>query len=110
MEIDSVEAVKKIFDQKSAVFLDARSRDDYARGHISGALSFPINEFERRLEDFRKQFDEQTYFVTYCSGRECEDSHMLAHRLFENGYWEVSVFIDGLPAWEARGYPIEKND
>ena len=110
LEIDSVEAAKKIFDQNSAVFLDARSRDDYARGHIEGALSFPINEFESRLEDLRKLFDEQTYFITYCSGRECEDSHMLAHQLFENGYWEVSVFIDGFPAWEARGYPIEKND
>jgi rhodanese-related sulfurtransferase len=110
LEIDSVEAAKKYFDQKNAVFLDARSRDDYARGHIQGALSLPVNEFESHLEDLRKQFDAETYFITYCSGRECEDSHRLAQQLFENGYWEVSVFIDGFPAWEARGYPIEKND
>jgi rhodanese-related sulfurtransferase len=110
LEIESVDAAKKFFDHRSAVFLDARSQDDFDRGHIEGALSVPVNDFESRLEDLKGRYEADTYFITYCSGRECEDSHRLAHKLFENGYWEVSVFIDGFPAWEAKGYPVEKVD
>ena len=110
LEIESVQAAKRIFDTGNAAFVDARSEDQYREGHIKGAVMLPVNEFDNLIGDFQEQYPEDTFIVTYCSGRECEDSHRLAQYLFESGYWNVSVFIDGLPAWKSEGYPIERGN
>ncbi len=110
LEIQSPEIAKKYFDDGTAVFLDARSPDDYRKGHIKGAISVPVGEFDSAVSELKSKYHSDTFFITYCSGRYCEDSHVLAQKLFEQGYFEVSVFIDGLPAWESMGYPIEDSD
>ena len=110
LEIKSVEVAKNYFDTGKAVFLDARSYEEYRQGRIKGALSAPVGRFENLVPELKEKYDYDTFFITYCSGRYCEDSHILAQKLFENGYFNVSVFIDGFPEWESMGYPIEKND
>ena len=106
-EINSVALAKEIFDNGNVLFLDARSQDDYEDGHIPGALSLPVGQFDERIESFLNQHSPDTRIVTYCSGRTCEDSHNLARLLSDAGFTHVSVFIDGFPGWEAQGFPIE---
>lgn len=107
IEIDSVDAAKEIFDAGDSVFVDARSADAFNDGHIPGAYSLPIGSFEDGIEQFYETFPFSTRIITYCTGRECQDSHELAQLLMEIGYSDVSVFIDGYPAWEETGLPIE---
>ena len=59
------------------------------------------------IKSFQKRYGRSQPIVTYCSGRTCGDSHRLAQLLFEHGFENVSVFIDGFPGWEAEGFPIE---
>ena len=106
-EIDSVALAKYIFDKDEAVFVDARSQNDYDNGHIPGAVSFPVGRFEERVESFLNRYPAEQPIVTYCSGRACEDSHNLAQFLSDVGFTNIRVFIDGLPGWKAEGYPIE---
>src|SRR3989304_4456779 len=40
---------KAAYDNDTAVFLDVRFSDDFAVGHIPGAVSIPLNELEGRL-------------------------------------------------------------
>ena len=40
--------------------------------------------------------------VLYCSGGDCEDSHMLAQKLFGAGFNNLLVYKDGWPDWEKR--------
>ena len=107
LEIGDVTLAKKLHDSQNFVFVDARSRDDYDEGHIKGALSMPVGQFDEKIEAFLEQYSPEKAIVTYCSGRTCEDSHKLAQLLMELGYTEINVFIDGFPGWEAEGYPIE---
>jgi len=107
IEIGDILTAKKIYDS-GAVFVDARTEEDYAEGHIKGAISMPAYQFEALKEEFKKIFPVYMPIVTYCSGRECDDSHVLAHCLLEAGYMDVKVFIDGYPGWEKAGYPIER--
>jgi len=108
-EISSPEEALRLFEEGRVLFIDARARDDYARGHIPGAISLPIGEFEADIEAFRQTHALAQPIVTYCSGRWCQDSQELAQRLMAQGYTEVAVFIDGFPGWEAEGYPVEAN-
>jgi rhodanese-related sulfurtransferase len=106
-EIDSAARAKYIFDKDLVLFVDARSQNDYDNGHIPGAVSFPVGQFEERIESFLNRYPSEQPIVTYCSGRTCEDSHHLAQFLSDVGFTNVRVFIDGFPGWEAEGYPIE---
>ena len=107
LEIDDVKIAKQIYDSGKAVFIDARSADNFKDGHIKGAISLPLGRFDALIDAFKGQYSRDSTIVTYCSGRTCNDSHHLAQFLFEHGYENVSVFIDGYPGWEAEGYPIE---
>lgn len=107
LEIKDVQTAKKIFDKGNAVFVDARIYDDYMEGHIKGAVSMPINQFDEKIDGFSQDYDFSKPIVTYCSGRECEDSHIIAEELIYAGYTEVKIFIDGYPGWEEKGYPVE---
>jgi len=110
LEIDDIAVAKRIFDAGQAVFVDARHPGIYAEGHIQGAIIMPVFLFEEKIGDFKQAFPTSTYLITYCSGRECEDSHELAQLLFEQGYERINVFIDGFPEWQSHGYPTSINE
>ena len=107
LEIDDVTDAKTLYDSGNVLFVDARSREDYSDGHIKGAYSLPVGEFDEQIDKFLELFELDKPIVTYCSGRTCEDSHHLAQLLIARGYQNTSVMIDGFPGWEAEGYPIE---
>jgi rhodanese-related sulfurtransferase len=92
---------------RGALFLDARRSRDYTEGHVAGALSFPIWEsvvVKGRIEALVAEGrDGNLPVVLYCSGGDCEDSHMLAQALFGAGFENLLVYRDGLPDWIARG-------
>ena len=92
-------------------FLDARRTAVYAEGHVAGARSFPV--WEVRVQEEIKKLVEEGYdqnapLVIYCSGGDCEDSNMLAEKLYMFGFNDCLVYQDGFPDWEKRKQPIEK--
>ncbi|OGJ94181.1 MAG: hypothetical protein A2487_07660 [Candidatus Raymondbacteria bacterium RifOxyC12_full_50_8] len=92
---------------EGVLFVDARAAEDYAAGHIRGAISLPVDNFFSVFGPFRQAYPDSTLIVAYCSGRECPDSHELAENLENAGYVHVKVFIDGFPAWKSEGLPVE---
>ena len=106
-EVNSVARAKEIFDNGNVLFVDARSQNSYEDGHIPGAVSLPVGQFDEQIESFLSQHSPDTRIVTYCSGRTCEDSHNLARLLSDVGFTHGIVFIDGFPGWEVQGFPIE---
>jgi rhodanese-related sulfurtransferase len=107
IEIGTIDQARELYDSGEYIFVDARSPEDYEEGHIKGAVSLPVGQFEEKIAAFMEHYPPEVSIVTYCSGRTCEDSHHLAEFLLEFGYDKVNVFIDGFPGWEAEGHPIE---
>jgi rhodanese-related sulfurtransferase len=107
LEIATVGLARKLYDTGDYIFVDARPAEDYKQGHIEGAVSLPVGQFEEKLSAFMDRYPPDTSIVTYCSGRTCSDSHRLAELLMEMGYEKINVFIDGFPGWKAAGYPVE---
>ena len=102
--------VERLFRRK-ALFLDARRSSVYAEGHIAGARSFPVWEadIEARVKAlYEEGLDQQAPVVVYCSGGNCEDSHMLAEKLYMVGFDNVLIYKDGFPDWQKRRLTISK--
>ena len=59
----SLEKSKAAFDSGEAVFVDVRSQSAYAAGHVPGALSIPLIEFEPRISEL----DPNQWIITYCT-------------------------------------------
>ena len=90
---------------------DARRRKDYEQGHVAGARNISPWEGDADAKItalVNEGRDGAIPVVVYCSGGACEDSHMLADKLWGAGYENVLVFKDGFPAWEARGGAVAK--
>ncbi len=87
----------------SAFFLDAREPADYAAGHIAGALSLPIEEFDDRFPLVERMLTPDATIITYCDGEDCDLSSRLTVRLRELGYHNVRHLVNGWSAWRRAG-------
>jgi rhodanese-related sulfurtransferase len=96
---------------RKALFIDARRTSEFNAGHIAGSRSMPVWESdvdERVGQLFEEGRDQQAPVVIYCSGGNCEDSHMLAQKLWGVGFDNVLVYRDGYPDWVKRGGAVMK--
>lgn len=99
---------------QGVLFLDARRTSVFEDGHIAGARPFSVWESDiddkvNKLFEERPDPDQQNLpIVIYCSGGACEDSHMLAQKLWGIQFNNVYVYKDGYPDWVKRGGPARK--
>jgi rhodanese-related sulfurtransferase len=93
-----------------AVFLDARTADLYAQGHVPRALSAPAREAEASLPSFFERLPLEGTLVVYCEGGDCASSLALAKLLHEEGFADIRIFNGGWEEWERAGLPGEKGD
>ena len=82
--------------------LDVRPEDEFALGHLPGALSIPLAELERRLGELPKSRE----VIAYCRGPYCVLSFEAVAALRARGY-RVRRLEDGYPEWKAAGLPVE---
>lgn len=82
--------------------LDVRPEDEYAAGHLPGALNIPLGELESRLGELPTNRE----VIAYCRGSYCVLSYEAVAALREQGYL-VRRLEDGYPEWKAAGLPVE---
>jgi ArsR family transcriptional regulator len=84
--------------------LDVRPEDEFALGHLPGAINIPLSELEGRLAELDRQQD----VVAYCRGPYCVLSYEAVAMLRGRGF-TIRRLEDGLPEWRAAGLPVETN-
>jgi rhodanese-related sulfurtransferase len=82
--------------------LDVRPPEEYAAGHLPGALNVPMDALGGRL----KQLPKGREFVAYCRGPYCLLSVDAVAMLRQKGY-QARRLEDGFPEWKASGLPVE---
>jgi rhodanese-related sulfurtransferase len=100
---------KQRLDGRTAVFIDARHGALYQDGHVQGAISFPVGDYEKTRSLDKIANLKETKVVVYCSGKDCTDSSTLAGYLAKEGFLDIEIFEGGWPEWSAAGYPSEKS-
>lgn len=82
--------------------LDVRPEDEFALGHVPGAINIPLGELERRLRELPMDRE----IVAYCRGPYCVLSFEAVAALRARGF-KARRLEDGLPEWKASGLPLE---
>lgn len=97
-----------LFASGQAVFIDARSPEEYEEGHVAGAKSVPLYDPASDLIWESMGLPREAMIVVYCSGDLCQDSLILARRVSRLGWRNVKVFPGGWVEWEAAELPAER--
>jgi len=103
---DDMEAVSRgeLLERSRAgtvTILDVRPEDEFALGHLPGALNIPLRELEARLGELHPKQE----IVAYCRGPYCVLSYEAVAKLRARGF-KVRRLEDGLPEWRAAGMPV----
>ncbi len=104
--------VKSLFNATpKPVFVDIRAANDFAGGHIPGAVNIPLEEMPSRWNTL----PEDRTIIIYQGGRRtgsaedaCAFSRAAGRVLLAHGFNpdRVKVFQEGLMAWEKAGMPV----
>ena len=84
------------------VILDTRPANEYAAGHIAGAISVPVADLRRRLKELPKNKE----YVAYCRGPYCVYADQAVELLQAKGR-RAKRLLEGFPEWRAAGLPVE---
>lgn len=82
--------------------LDVRPPDEYAAGHIAGAVNVPLAELEKYLRKLKPKKE----IVAYCRGPHCVLSYDAVEKLRGRGI-KARRLKEGFPEWKAAGLPVE---
>ena len=82
--------------------LDVRPEDEFALGHVPGAINVPLD----RLEDQLATLGSDREVVAYCRGAYCVLSYEAVSKLRSKGI-KARRLEDGMPEWIAAGLPVE---
>ncbi len=105
----TVAQAKSLFDQQ-AFFIDARKLEDYRKGHVKGSFRMAEADFQFGNPPMLAAIPRDATLVVYCNGGNCDESEQVAKLINGSGYQKVYVLHDGIPGWQAMGYPSETGD
>jgi rhodanese-related sulfurtransferase/DNA-binding transcriptional ArsR family regulator len=83
--------------------LDVRPPEEFAAGHLPGAVNIPVHELEKRLGELPKRKE----VVAYCRGPYCLMSYDAVHLLRKKGL-KARRLQNGLPEWRLAGLPVTR--
>lgn len=101
LEPVSREALLERLRAGTVTVLDVRPEDEFALGHLPGAVNIPLRALEARLSEL----DASQEIIAYCRGPYCVLSYEAVAALRARGF-KVRRLEDGLPEWRAAGLPI----
>src|SRR5215831_7606614 len=84
------------------VVLDLRSPESFAAGHVPGAVSLPRG---RITELALAAYPDDTLFVVYCNGTQCNGADRGALRVARLGR-RVKKMIGGVEGWKDEGFAL----
>jgi rhodanese-related sulfurtransferase len=102
-EMEPVSAAELLERAKKAevTVLDVRPPEEYAAGHIPGAINITVD----KLEGFLSRLPKRKEVIAYCRGPYCLMSFEAVEKLRKRGL-RARRLENGLPEWRAAGLPV----
>ncbi len=102
-----MEEYRKIVDHPgAALIVDVREPQEYAAGHVPGAINIPRGVIDSKIWNYLQRTDMEHPIVLQCqSGRRAT---LAAQTLGELGFTQTSAVIMNLDEWKTSGNPFVK--
>jgi len=84
------------------VVIDVRTPEEYALGHVPGAINIPFDQVAQRIAEVEAPHGVALYCMVGPRARKGEFALLAA------GYAPVFHLEGGLAAWQAAGLPVER--
>ncbi len=97
----SVEDLRARLKKGTAVLLDVRPSVEYAASHLPNAVSIPLEELDRRLNELPRR----RTIVAYCRGPYCVFADEAAEKLKRKGF-RAERLEEGVHEWQQAGYQL----
>ncbi len=99
-------AVEQFVDAQAAFIVDARDPEEFAEGHLPGAINLPYDEAASDPVLVESLETAGRPIIVYCGGGTCELSLSLAYEMIYAGHKKVLVFMGGFTEWAEAGKPV----
>ena len=83
--------------------LDVRPAEEFAAGHIRGAINMPVTDLRKRLNEIPRGQE----VVAYCRGPYCLMAFEAVAELRRRGR-KARRLEDGYPEWRSAGLPVDR--
>ena len=94
----------QLINREKAVVVDVCETEEFAAGHVGGAKSVPLGQFEQRLPEVVK--NKGLPLILVCpNGARANRALGIAKKL---GYEKAQVLSGGLKSWKEANLPVEK--
>jgi rhodanese-related sulfurtransferase len=103
-EADFREIKRRMDGREKLTLIDVREDNEWARGHLPGAVHLGKGIIERDIEQAFP--DKEAPLVLYCGGG--FRSALVADNLQKMGYTNIISMDGGWGGWTGAGYPVEK--
>jgi len=103
--VNSDEA-NELYKSDDSIVIDVRRPDEYAAGHVKGALFIPVDDLISRIDELPT--DKKLLFICAMgarSGLACETAAAMG--LDAEKIYNIE---DGTPTWVEKGYPTSYGD
>ena len=104
LEPVSREELRRKLTARTVTLIDVRPCEEFAAGHIRGAVNIPLKDLARRLRELPKNEE----VVAYCRGPFCLMSFEAVDVLRRRGL-TARRLEDGYPEWKLEGLPVESS-
>ena len=104
VKVEAATLAQDIETGTAPLIVDVRTADEFAAGHVPGAINIPYDQMEARSAEIVTYKDQAV--VLYCrSGRR---SGIAAETLAGKGFTNLGLLQGDMPGWESAGFPVER--
>lgn len=105
--VNADQIIELVTKKADLVILDNRKPEDYAAGHIEGAVR--LIDTDVTAESLAKAIKaKETPVLFYCNGLKCGRAAKAAQKAVDAGYKEIYYYALGLEEWSKKGLPLVK--
>lgn len=97
-------AAERRVSREELTIVDVRSPEEYAEGHVEGAVNIPLADLEARVGDVPLGTEVVPYCNMYHPGS--SRGEQAADMLVKLGF-DAKALLGGFPAWRDAGLPVE---
>ncbi len=101
-KIVTVDDLKAALSNPKVFVIDVRTPQEFAQGHIKGAVNWPVQQIDRWWNKVPK--DRPVYIHCNTQNR----SGVAVQYLVNKGYQNLFLVYGGSQAWMAKGYPLTR--